>query len=75
MDLSPPPPPEENSLIRVWSSDDQLMFIADVKKGVIPVAHVYALHREIPPFPAGRVRGPCADAGIFFRGGIQVNLT
>ena len=54
--------------IRAWSSDDQLMFIAAVKKGVIPVAHVYALHREIPPFPAGRVRGPCADAGIFFRG-------
>ena len=25
------------------------MFIAAVKKGFIPVAHVYALHREIPP--------------------------
>ena len=70
----PLPPPEENSWIRAWSSDDQLMIIAAVEKGVIPVAHVYALHREIPPFPAGRVRGPCADAGISFRG-IQVHLT
>ena len=46
------------------------MFIAAVKKGVIPVANVYALHREIPHFPAGRVRGLCADAGICFRGDI-----
>ena len=39
-----------------------------MKKGVIPAAHVYALYREIPPSAVGRVRGPCADAGIFFRG-------
>ena len=26
------------------------------------------LYREIPPSPLGRVRGPCADAGIFFKG-------
>ena len=70
MDLSPPPPPppEENFRIRAWSFDDQLTFIAAVKKGVIPAAHVYALYREIPPSPVGRVRGPCADAGIFNRG-------
>ena len=71
MDLSPP---EENSRTR-----DKLTFIAAVKKGVIPAAHVYALYREIHPSPVGRVRGPCADAGIFFMGGggggIQVRLT
>ena len=69
MDLSPPPPPpEENSRIRAWSFDDQLTFKTAVKKGVISAARVYALYREIPPSPVGRVRGPCADAGIFFRG-------
>ena len=52
MDLSPP---EENSRIRAWSFDDQLTFVAAVKKGVIPAAHVYALYREIPPSPVGRV--------------------
>ena len=75
MDLSPPPPPppspKENSWIRAWSSDDQLTFIAAVKKGVISAAHVYTLYRELPPpplIPVGRVIGSCADAGIFFRG-------
>ena len=70
----PPPPPEENSWIRAWSSDDQLMFIAAVKKGVIPVAHVYALHREIPP----SLRGESEDHARmqeFSSGGIQVHLT
>ena len=70
----PPPPPEENSWIRAWSSDNQLTFIAAVKKGVIPVAHVYALSREIPP----SLRGKSEDHARmleFSSGGIQVHLT
>ena len=39
-----------------------------MKNGVISAAHVYALYREIPPSPVGRVIGSCADAGTFFRG-------
>ena len=70
----PPPSPEENSWIRAWSSDDQLMIIAAMKKGVIPVAHMYALHREIPP----SLRGESEDHARmqeFSSEGIQVQLT
>ena len=36
----PPPPPEENFRTPEWPFDNQLTFIAAVKKGVIPAAHV-----------------------------------
>ena len=71
MDLSPPPPPEGNSWIRAWSSDDQLAFIAAVKKGVISAAHVYALYREIPPLPYGEGNRIMRGCRNFLQGGFR----